>query len=165
MNIRRIIYTFILTTIAIKVFGLMVAVGIKGSGVFEKTDHHELKKRSSTQHPCSRDSQCGTGICKEDGQSNEYYCQCDDGWIDDSDGNICAYEQKSELVAFLVSFFVGEFGVDWFYLARGNANYIVAGVFKILTIGCCGIWWLVDWIRILAGSFDDGNGIALNMNM
>ena len=28
-----------------------------------------------------------------------------------------------------------------------------------------GIWWLVDWIRILADSFPDGNGIPLRNDM
>lgn len=64
---------------------------------------------------------------------------------------------------FLESFFVGGFGVDWFVLAKVNGGYnggyICAGIFKLLTFG--GIWWLVDWIRILANSFDDSNGYAL----
>jgi len=37
---------------------------------------------------------------------------------------------------------VGAFGADWFYLANGRANYIVAGCFKLITgaffiIGSC----------------------------
>ncbi|CAF1161369.1 unnamed protein product [Rotaria sordida] len=52
-------------------------------------------------------------------------------------------------------------GVDWFVLAKGNAGYIVAGVFKILTLGGFGIWWLVDVIRIGVNKFNDGNGAPL----
>jgi TM2 domain-containing membrane protein YozV len=56
----------------------------------------------------------------------------------------CLYQQRSKLIAFLVSFFVGSLGVDWFYLSCGNAGYIVAGVFKLLlACGCCGGWPLV----------------------
>ena len=36
---------------------------------------------------------------------------------------------------FLLSFFLGALGVDWFYLCNGDAAYIVAGVFKLLTLG------------------------------
>merc|ERR1712080_26411 len=45
---------------------------------------------------------------------------------------------KSKLVAFLLSFFLGEFGVDWFYLSNGSAGYIVAGIFKLITLGFLG---------------------------
>ena len=72
---------------------------------------------------------------------------------------------KSKLAAFLISFLVGGLGVDWFYLSDGVAGYIVAGVFKIITFGGMGIWWLVDWIRILTDSFPDGNGLPLNDDM
>ena len=157
---------FFLTYFALLAFNAVVFTGVKVSGIFETPEQKSnLLKRSSTEHPCTRDSDCGSGICKQDGQSTSYYCQCDDGWTDDSDGKICNYQRKSELIAFLVSFFVGGLGVDWFYLARGNAGYIVGGVFKLLTLGCCGIWWTVDWIRILANGFPDGNGYDLWNNM
>ena len=63
-------------------------------------------------------------------------------------------------------------GADWFYLAAGNGCYIFAGIVKLvgeglklvnlqkktepspqLTGGMLGVWWLVDWIRILDSSF------------
>jgi len=87
------------------------------------------------------------------------------------------YWQQSQLTAFLISFFVGEFGIDWFVLSRGNGWYIVAGIFKIFIGGGgisisaqgrsrwgitgIGLWWLIDWIRILANAFPDGNGVPL----
>ena len=74
-------------------------------------------------------------------------------------------EGKSKLAAFLISLLAGGLGVDWFYLSMGNAGYIVAGVFKILTCGGFGIWWLVDWIRILVDNFPDGNGLPLIKDM
>lgn len=104
---------------------------------------------------CEKNEDCGHGKCSDDG------CTCDHGWIN-LDNEICSYHQKNTLVAFLVSFFVGEFGVDWFYLSCGKAGYIVAGIFKLLTFGGLGIWYLVDWIRILAGAFPDANGIELS---
>lgn len=108
---------------------------------------------------------------------------------------VCAYELRMKLTVFLVSFFVGYFGVDWFLLSRGVAGYIVVGIVKLLVslgcflgwpmvivnarkqkgkrfVTCCNIvnvvltlvsfvWWLIDWIRVLADVFYDGNGAPL----
>ena len=101
---------------------------------------------------------------------------------------------RSKLVAFLLSLFLGGFGVDWFYLSIGNFVYIVVGIIKLLLISsgglcCCVVscdffgvkekcsammgpcravfaialfvWWVVDWVRILLDSFDDGLGHPL----
>ena len=40
--------------------------------------------------------------------------------------------QKSKLADFLLSFFLGGFGADWFYLSRGVASYIIVGMVKML---------------------------------
>ena len=77
----------------------------------------------------------------------------------------CGYRAKSKLAAFLVSFLAGGLGIDWFYLSDGDAGYIIAGIVKLITGGGLGIWWLVDWIRILADGFPDGNAMALFMDM
>ena len=76
-----------------------------------------------------------------------------------------SYEAKSKLVAFILSFLLGGLGVDWFYLSCGDAGYILAGTFKLITFGGFGIWWLVDWIRVLTDSFGDGMGRELFMDM
>ncbi len=73
----------------------------------------------------------------------------------------CGYPAKSKLVAFLLSFFCGLFGVDWFYLSNGSGGMICAGISKILTGGGCLIWALVDWIRVLSDGFSDSNGAPL----
>ncbi|KAH3759535.1 hypothetical protein Pelo_8621 [Pelomyxa schiedti] len=108
------------------------------------------------------EAECGY---PERGYCNGYYCVCNEPYItlsadDDNriaDSTACNYEGKSKLTAFLLSFFVGSFGADWFYLARGSGGYIAAGVFKLLTLGGCGIWSTVDWIRLLCDAFPDGN--------
>ena len=122
-----------------------------------------------TNQECLTDDDCNNGECElvEDtfGKTdNSTKCVCDDGYIS-LDGEFCDYEQRNQLVAFLLSFFLGEFCTDWFYLSRGVGIYIFAGVCKCLTCGCCGIWWCVDWIRILTNGFPDGLGQELLNNM
>ena len=98
------------------------------------------------KYPCKSQGECGEGACKFGFQSTKNekvdICECDVGWIN-HDGKPCSYELKPKLTAFLISFFVGWLGADWFYLAQGSGAYICAGVFKLLTLGGLGIWALV----------------------
>lgn len=57
------------------------------------------------------------------------------------------------LPAFLLCFFLGVFGVHRFY-----AGKILTGLLELVTFGGFGIWWLVDMILIITGSFKDGDG-------
>jgi TM2 domain-containing membrane protein YozV len=57
------------------------------------------------------------------------------------------------LPAALLCFFLGVFGAHRFY-----AGKIGTGILELLTFGGLGIWWLVDMILILTGSFRDGEG-------
>jgi hypothetical protein len=68
-----------------------------------------------------------------------------------------AISPKSRTVASVLSFFLGGLGVDRFYL--GN---IGMGVAKLL-VGWLtfGIWPLVDFIVIIAGSAHDGEGLPV----
>ncbi|MCJ7515309.1 MAG: NINE protein [Dehalococcoidia bacterium] len=50
---------------------------------------------------------------------------------------------KSWRVALLLSIFLGLFGADRFYIGRTRS-----GIVKLVTLGCCGIWWLSDLILI-----------------
>ena len=112
----------------------------------------------STQ--CVNSSDCpANSACKQQGPT-DWECVCNDGWID-RNGVVCSYQQKPQLDSFLISIFVGIFGVDWFYLARGNGVYIFAGVMKLLTVGFVEIWAVVDWIRIICDAFPDGNNVGL----
>lgn len=65
-------------------------------------------------------------------------------------------EQKSFLVAVLLSIFVGYLGVDRFYL-----GYTGLGILKLVTLGGCGIWSIVDIILIATGNLKDKNGVPL----
>ena len=58
--------------------------------------------------------------------------------------------EKRILPALLLCFFLGVFGAHRFYVGK-----IGTAILELLTIGGLGIWWLVDMILILTGSFRD----------
>ncbi len=65
-------------------------------------------------------------------------------------------DRKDWLAALLLSIFLGQLGVDRFYL-----GYIGLGILKLLTAGGCGIWWLIDVILIATESLKDAQGKTL----
>ena len=60
---------------------------------------------------------------------------------------------KSQLVALLLCIFVGNLGIHRFYL-----GYVWQGIVQLLTLGACGIWSLIDLIRIITGSLVPKDG-------
>ena len=60
---------------------------------------------------------------------------------------------KSQIVAAILCFFLGGLGIHRFYL-----GYTWQGVVQLLTGGGCGIWVLIDFIRILTGDLGPKNG-------
>jgi hypothetical protein len=66
------------------------------------------------------------------------------------------FSDKEWLVAVLLSFFVGVFGIDRFYL-----GYTALGVLKLITFGLCGIWALIDLVLIALNNVPDSNGLPL----
>jgi len=66
------------------------------------------------------------------------------------------FSEKEWLTALLLSFFLGGLGVDRFYL-----GYTGLGIFKLLTLGGCGIWGLIDFILIAVDKTKDASGLPL----
>lgn len=65
-------------------------------------------------------------------------------------------EQRDWLVTLLLSIFVGVFGVDRFY-----TGHTTLGILKLLTLGGCYVWWLIDIILIVTDQFRDAEGRPL----
>lgn len=64
--------------------------------------------------------------------------------IDDSRyATISSVELKDPTTMLLISIFLGELGVDRFMLGETGM-----GILKLLTLGLCGILWLIDVIGI-----------------
>ena len=128
------------------------------TGRFNLTIPISQRAAATIDVSCTNSYSCGTnGYC----DYSKSTCQCLSGYASRTVNEPCAYELKSRITAGCLSFFLGIFGADWFYLSQGNGGYIAAGVFKLLTGGGGGIWWLVDWIRVAASAFPDGNGVPL----
>ena len=64
-----------------------------------------------------------------------------------------AGEGKSQIIAAILAFAIGGLGIHRFYL-----GYTWQGVVQLLTAGGCGIWALIDFIRIITGDLKPKDG-------
>ncbi len=60
---------------------------------------------------------------------------------------------KSQVIALILVVLVGGLGIHRFYL-----GYTWQGIVQLLTLGGCGIWALIDLIRIITGSLQPKDG-------
>merc|ERR1719183_3355235 len=104
----------------------------------------DAKLNSCSLQRLAQTLQCsGRGVCKAwdaDNLNNQLsFCECDRDWADPE----CRTPRKSQLYAYVMSLFLGIFGVDQFYL-----GFPLVGTLKLATLGGCGFWWLLDIVRI-----------------
>ncbi len=59
----------------------------------------------------------------------------------------------NQIVAAILCFFLGGLGIHRFYL-----GYTWQGIVQLLTAGGCGIWALIDFIRIIVGDLQPKGG-------
>ena len=65
-------------------------------------------------------------------------------------------EGKDWLTTLLLCFFLGSLGIHRFY-----TKHTGIGILQLLTLGCCGIYTLIDLIMIAMGNFKDADGNPL----
>ncbi|MGY8729130.1 MAG: TM2 domain-containing protein [Candidatus Poseidoniales archaeon] len=61
--------------------------------------------------------------------------------------------EKDWMVTLILAILVGTLGIDRFY-----SGSIMLGVLKLVTFGGLGLWWLIDLIMLVTGSYKDGSG-------
>ena len=63
------------------------------------------------------------------------------------------------LVAFVLAFFLGVFGLHRFYVGRTTSGFVMLFIsLTMFGLFITGVWALIDMIMIVCGTFEDANG-------
>jgi len=76
---------------------------------------------------------------------------------DAAQGSGIPLSSNEQIIAILLCFFLGGLGIHRFYL-----GYTTIGVIQLLTAGGCGVWVLIDFIRLIIGDLGRAGGSASN---
>lgn len=93
---------------------------------------------------CLNDTDCGSNGKCPSSEDTTRYCKCDDGYLTTSQDDPCGYKQRSKYISMVLSGVVGFSGANWFYMSRGDTEYIGFGVIFLvvfmiaLSLLCCG---------------------------
>lgn len=68
---------------------------------------------------------------------------------DDKFNTVMCTRFKDTTISLVLSILLGSYGIDRFYLGQ-----VGLGVAKLLTLGGCGIWAIVDWFLIMGKTRD-----------
>jgi len=63
---------------------------------------------------------------------------------------------KTKTTTLIISILLGELGIDRFYL-----GYTGLGILKLITVGGCGVWWIIDIVLIATGRMKTKDGQEL----
>lgn len=140
----------------------------------------------TTVGTCKTPKDCSyNGYCTDEG-----LCHCDRGWVTHDPSNPCGYEQKKQLIAFLLNFFLGKVcGAGYFYtgqmaLGAGQVVLFWSPLFLTAVIGGCLLggsesvsgamscllypiylgafgWWVAVTVRFGLNYIPDENGVSL----
>jgi hypothetical protein len=134
--------------------------------------------------PCTSDTACGGawggGSCVNATSGDAAgaaarHCVCGAGWyaltdtakegwqatLSDQEQSVCGYDQLPKLLILMASIFLGGCGVDRCILARLDGCSIIIGICKGVTVGACGVWYVMDIIFISLDMLPDARGIPL----
>ena len=66
------------------------------------------------------------------------------------------YSRKSWVITFLLLIFGGILGLHRFYTGK-----VKSGILFLITGGCCGIGYIVDFVYLISGRFTDNDGLTV----
>ena len=66
--------------------------------------------------------------------------------------------EKSGIACLLFLLLLGPLGLHRFYVGK-----VGTGILFLLTMGGMGLWWLIDLIILIVGSFNDADGAAVKL--